>query len=120
MKSPLSQLACLLFGLLLMTGVHADDKSGKTASRFSEHDLDGDGYISLQEYKLFREKRSDRQKFGNNQGTPRYRWRTMRFVEIDTNRDGLISKDEMLEALQKRFDRPCPGQQQPNSRSDKP
>lgn len=101
----LSRSVILVFTLLLLTFAYADDRPVRPPERFSDHDLDADGYISLSEYKQFRERRRDRAGGGKRH---RYRWRAMRFVEIDSNRDGLISEQEMLEALDRRFERPCP------------
>jgi len=102
---------CLLAGLLLCSGqpAAADDR---VARRFSSHDLDGDGYISLDEYKVFRQQRLARQARADGAGGRqlRYRWRAMRFVEIDTDGDGRISEDEMLAALNRRAEQPCPRQ----------
>ena len=106
----------LLFALLaipLATAPAADTGADPQRLRFSVHDLDGDGFISLQEYRLLREKRQARLANRDEPGGQRlrYRLRAMRFVEIDSNGDGLISETEMLAALRQRFDSPCDRQQ---------
>lgn len=77
--------------------------AGEKPTRFSEHDSDGDGdgYISVQEYKIFREAyRRQREQEGRGY---RYRWRVTSFVDIDTDADQRISETEMRDAINRRL-----------------
>lgn len=94
----------LLTALLLSSPVTArtSDDCQRPASpgRFSVYDIDGDGYLSREEFELFYNEFEQRHR---NSGRPAHRMlRILRFEEIDSNADGRICVDEMTSALRKR------------------
>ena len=70
---------------------------------FSIHDMDKNGTLSREEYRVFVEKIELRRQAS---GRDRRDYPTpLRFEEIDSNEDGQLTEDEMISALNKRLQR---------------
>lgn len=99
----------LVIGLLMVVcGVYAADEGARRGpAPFSVHDLDGDGFVSREEFESFRARRqAERAAEGRRlRNVPRL----MSFDEIDSDHDGFINEVEMLDAVQRhRHGRPAP------------
>jgi len=103
---PSAWLMLLLLAAPLTAAGQATEATatGNGASRpFSIHDLDRDGRLSRDEYRLFLERTEQRREAGAQRG--RNQRPPLRFDEIDSNGDGYLDEAEMVSALNKRLER---------------
>lgn len=84
----------------------APDSGNATASgshAFSVHDIDKNGVLSREEYRIFIEQMELRRRA---EGRDRHHYPVpLRFEEIDANADGYLTEDEMTASLNKRLQR---------------
>jgi hypothetical protein len=116
----LASFAAVVIGM----GAVADDKPGAGQGKpgagrgqmllklFEKADANGDGKLSLEEFKNALEKAPK----GKLKDHPELAEKL--FKRIDANGDGFITRDEMQKFLEKRKDR-APGQKKPGPQQDK-
>ena len=85
----------------LQDGISSKQMVEPRPQPFSMHDIDKDGFLSRDEYRLFVE-HIDHHRQTTGRPIPRFS-SPLRFENIDSNGDGRITEDEMTSALNKRL-----------------
>lgn len=97
----IAALTLVLFSLAMPTPDAAAGPGTGRPRAFSVHDLDGDGYLSRDEYAALRRHCQERPGGGGRRGCDPAR--LLDFEILDGDRDGRIGEDELIDVLGRRY-----------------